>query len=98
MSFFNHFFARLNPVRSKRRVEARRAAKDARFAAIRSFQDLLRRAEETDGVHPPVKTPATATGEPTRDTQARPSTNPRGEETSKAGPALWRTAKPLDKG
>jgi hypothetical protein len=94
MTFFSSFFAGPNPARSKRRVEARRAAKGARFAAIRSFQDSLKRAEETDGVQPPVKTPATAAGEPTRDTQGRPSTNPHGDEASKAGPALRQNAKP----
>jgi hypothetical protein len=88
MALFKSFFAGLSPARSKGRVEARTAAKGVRFAAIRSFQELLKRADETDGVQPPVKTPATVTGEPTRDTQGRPSTNPRGEEASKAGPAL----------
>jgi len=93
MTFFRSFFAGLNPARSRRRVEARRAAKGARFAAIRSFQDLLKRAEETDAVQPPVKTPPAATGEPTRDTQGRPSTNPHGDEASRAGPALRQAAK-----
>ena len=88
MALFKSFFAGLSPARSKRRVEARRASKSARFAAIRSFQDLLKRAGETDGVQPPIKTLATAPGEPTRDTQGRPSTIPRGEEASKGGPAL----------
>ena len=62
MTFFRSFFAGLNPARSRRRVEARRAAKGARFAAIRSFQDLLKRAEETDAVQPPVKTPRDSYG------------------------------------
>ena len=94
MTFFSSFFAGLNPARSKRHVEARRAAKGARFAAIRSFQDSLKRAEETDAVQSPVKIPAAATGEPTRDTQGRPSTNPHGDEASKAGPALRHNAQP----
>ena len=96
MTFFSSFFAGLNPARAKRRVEARMAAKDARFAAIRSFQDLLKRGQVTEDVQPPVGTPAATKGEPPRDTQGRPSINPPGDEPSKAGPGLRPTAKVPD--
>ena len=76
MTFFSSFFAGLNPARAKRRVEARRAAKDARFAAIRSFQDLLKRGQVTEGVQPPVASPTVTTREPARDTHGRRSINP----------------------
>ena len=100
MSFVSDLFTNLFPTWSGRGIGARNAAAtQAREAAFHSFQKLLKDggyAEVPRTIQPPSMDigDGPASDEPTRDTQDGPSSNPKGAEASREGPAS-RRAKPI---